>query len=334
MWSFGEAPAGFEKILGGRLAAARHRRQIFLESTDAFRYVNSEGDFLPGIILDKYAGALVLQLQTEGVDRKRDEIVRAIRSNFDEPGLLEKSTDRTEENLPDREAILYGTIPDSAVQIRTDSVKFRVDIREGHKSGFYLDQRKNLRLLSRFFSGRPAANLAEPRHLLDCFCYSGAFGVSLRNLFGRVTFVDSSEEALQLCEKNWNENGGAAGNAEFIRQDAFRYLRNADIGPFDAVVLDPPSFAKRKNEVDGACRGYKDILRLAMKLIRPGGTLAAFCCSHHISADLFQKVAFAAAVDAGRNAQILDRFGPDIDHPVSIDHPEGDYLKGLLLGII
>lgn len=334
MWSHGEGPADFESLLRERLAQARRRRASLLADTDALRYVNSEGDFLPGIVLDKYAGVLVLQLLTEGVDRKREEIVRAIREIFEEPGLIEKSVGRTEENLPDRIAIAYGEDPPARVEIRNRELKFWVDIRGGHKSGFYLDQRKNIDALAEFFSRKSLPPHGGRGTVLDCFCYSGAFGVSLGRRFERVTFLDSSAAALDLCEKNWSANGLPPTAVEYICQDAFRHLRQPDLGEVDAIILDPPSFAKRKSEVDGACRGYKDIERLAMKALRPGGALAIFCCSHYIDADLFQKIAFAAALDAGRQAQILARFGPDLDHPVSIDHPEGDYLKGLLLRIL
>ncbi|OGH55658.1 MAG: hypothetical protein A3G34_01145 [Candidatus Lindowbacteria bacterium RIFCSPLOWO2_12_FULL_62_27] len=326
MWSFGEVPADFSELLPRRLTDARARRSALLEKTDAVRYVNSEGDFLPGIILDKYGDTLVLQLLTEGADRQRDAVTAAIRAVFQEPNLYEKSTGRTEEGLPDRAGPIYGAAPESAARTRVDDRSFWVDIPRGHKTGFYLDQRKNLRRLREWLPARS-------HDLLDLFCYSGAFGVTMRDKFEKVTFVDLSGDALSLCERNWDSNGGPGG-AEFVCQDVFRYLRQPTIGPFDAVVLDPPSFARRKNEVEGACRGYKDVQRLAMKALQPGGLLAAFCCSHHIDADLFQKVVFAAALDARRPAQVLDRFGPDQDHPVSIDHPEGEYLKGMLLRVL
>lgn len=332
LWTFGDAQPDAGALLKERLMAARQRRTLLMADTDAVRYVNSEGDFLPGVILDKYAGVLVLQLLTDGVDKIRDEIVAAIRSTFNEAVLFEKSTGRTEEDLPDRIGILYGELPDSPVQIRDGDVRLWVDIHHGHKTGCYLDQRSNGRFLKDFFF-RIREALPDTAHLLDCFSYSGSFGVRLKGLFGKVTFVDSSEEALRLCEKNLEDNS-PAGSVEYICQDAFRYLRQPSIGPFDAVVLDPPSFARRKSEVDGACRGYKDVQRLAMKAIHPGGHLACFSCSQHIDADLFQKISFAAALDAGRQAQILARFGADLDHPASIDHPEGHYLKGLLLRVL
>lgn len=285
------------------------------------------------MILDTYAGVLVIQLLTEGADRLRGVIVAAVRSVFDEPVLFEKSAGRAEESLPDQTGVLYGELPDSPVRIRDGGLRLWVDIPGGHKTGGYLDQRVNGRYLRDFFSGPGGAS--NRSHLLDCFSYSGAFGVRLKDLFGKVTFVDSSGEALNLCEKNWAANGPGGGQspaaAEYVCQDAFRYLRQTSVGPFDAVVLDPPSFARRKSEVDGACRGYKDIQRLAMKSLRPGGHLACFSCSQHIDAGLFQKIVFAAALDAGRPAQILARFGAGLDHPASIDHPEGNYLKGLLL---
>lgn len=327
LWTFGESIPDFKSILADRLTAAQARRAALLRTTDAVRYVNSEGDFVPGIILDKYAGVLVLQLLTEGVERIREPLIDTVRSIFDEPTLYEKSVGRTEEELPDRAGVVYGNPIPATLQIRNGCDHFGVDIQSGHKTGFYLDQRHNIRLLRDFFSERQPGG----SRLLDGFCYSGAFGVSLRKYFDHVTFVDGSNAGIQLCRKNWEDNGGKAG--DFICRDVFDYLREPSV-PFDAIILDPPSFAKRKNEVEGACRGYKDLQRLAMKNIRPEGILAAFSCSHHITPDLFQKVAFAAAIDAGRRAQILARFGPDTDHPVSIDHPEGDYLKGLLLRVI
>lgn len=332
LWSIGPARPDFCALIKERLQSAKARRAALAADTDAVRYVNSEGDFMPGIVLDKYADTLVLQIQTAGAEKIREDIVQGVRSVFDEPNLFEKSAGRTEEDLPDRAGVVYGKLPEPAVQIRNGPHRLWVDLAGGHKTGFYLDQRRNIRLLREFMEKE--TRRSDSSNLLDCFCYTGAFGIGLKEIFGRITSVDSNSAALELCEKNWRTNGGSDKSAEFIRADAFRYLRESAIGPFDAVVLDPPSFAKRKNEVDGACRGYKDILRLSMKAIRPGGVLAAFCCSHHISADLFQKISFAAALDAARQVQILARFGADVDHPVSIDHPEGDYLKGLLLRVL
>lgn len=333
VWSVGEDVPDPASMIRDRLKLARDRRRGLLHETDAIRYVNAEGDFLPGIVLDKYGDTLVLQLLTAGADQVRDPIVESIRANFDEPRLFEKSVGRAVEGLPDRDAPLYGGDPPAAIRIRIGGDRFDMDVRSGHKTGFYLDQRLNIRRMHDFLQSHGTPVGAGAR-LLDAFCYSGSFGISLRDLFERVTFVDSSSAALQSCKQNWTANGADAARAEFIPQDVFEYLRRTDIGDFNAAVIDPPSFARSRREVDGACRGYKDIQRLAMKRIRPGGFLAAFGCSQHIDADLFQKIVFAAAVDAKRQAQILMRFGPDIDHPVSIDHPEGDYLKGLLLRII
>lgn len=327
MWTFGKAAADFEELLRDRLRTAGLARGPLLARTDALRYVNSEGDFLPGIILDKYADTLVLQLLTEGTDRKRESIIQAVRDVFDEPGLFEKSVDRKEENLPDRLERVAGEEPPATARIRKEDLTFFVNLREGHKTGMYLDQRENIRILRRFLGER---DHPAPR-LLDAFCFSGAFGVSLGKHFHEVVFLDSSKAALELAEKNWRANH--PGEAQFIRGDAFQFLRRPDLGSFDAVILDPPAFAKKKVDVDRACRGYKDLQRLAMMRLAPGGILAAFSCSHHIDQDLFQKVLFAAAIDAGRPAQILARLGPDTDHPVSLDHPEGHYLKGFLLRV-
>lgn len=330
MMSFGPDRPDLPALLKERLTAAKNARQTLLIETDAVRYVNSEGDFLPGMTLDKYADTLVLQIPTEGMERIREDLIRAVRSVFVEPLLFEKSGSR-EKGLGDRAEIIYGDGFRPVVQIRTGASRFWVDIEKGQKSGFFLDQRRNIRTLREFLGGGESQKTA---HLLDGFCYSGAFGINMAGAFGRVTFLDSSESALELCRKNCADNLRPDKTAaEFVRTDAFQYLRTS-CGPFDAVVLDPPSFAKRKSEIEGACRGYKDIFRLAMKALRPEGLLAVFCCSHHINADLFQKVAFAAALDANRQARILSRFSQDADHPISVDHPEGEYLKGLLLRVL
>ncbi len=328
VWTWGEDEPDWPALIRERMSAAKKSRRALLTETDAVRYINSEGDFLSGIFLDKYGDTLVLQLLTEGTDRMRDIIIDALRATFDEPNAFEKSAGRTEEGLPDRAESIYGAAPDGPTDIHCGESRFFVDIQKGHKSGFYLDQRANRRFLRAFYSAR-----GVNRRALDCFCHSGAFGVTLRDFFPSVDFLDSSESAMNICQKNWERQAPAGSAAKFIREDAFQFLREIPERDYDLVILDPPSFAKRSREVDRACRGYKDIQRLAFRAIAPGGNLAAFSCSHHIDRDLFQKVVFSAALDAGRDVQIVARFGHDSDHPVSLYHPEGEYLHGLFLRV-
>ena len=306
--------------------AAKWRARFLDNETTAFRVCNSEGDFFPGLIVDRYNDFLVVQFQTAGIEVFRNEITDALVEVFSPKGIFEKSEGgyRKEEGLDQVSGSLYGAEPDEPVEIVEHGLKFLVDIRSGQKTGFFLDQR-NARHIAR--------QCAEGRTALNCFGYSGAFTVAM--LAGgaeRVITVDTSSNALDLAKSNVERNGFAVNDEDFVEADVFQFLRSFDGVP-DLVVLDPPAFAKSRASLQRASRGYKDINFNAMRMMPEDSLLFTFSCSGHVSPDLFQKIIFAAATDAGRGAQILQRFGNGFDHPINIYHPEGEYLTGALCRI-
>lgn len=301
--------------------AAMYRSPLLPENTDCYRVCNSEGDFLPGLIVDRYGDYYVAQFLTTGIEAFKDEITQAIVQVFGPAGIFEKSEGgyRKEEGLEQIAGPLYGEEPPEFLKIRENGLTYYVDIMQGQKTGFFLDQRK---------SRETARSLADGRTVLNCFSYSGAFTVAcLAGGAKKVVTVDTSQSALDLAKKNVELNGFDAVSEDFIAADVFQFLRDYD-GSADMVILDPPAFAKSRAAVQRASRGYKDINFNAMKLMDENGLLLTFSCSGHMNSDLFQKILFSAALDAKRRLQILNRIGHDIDHPINIYHPEGNYLKG------
>lgn len=316
----------------GRLRQALAARQGLAAGTDttAFRLVNAENDGLPGLIVDRYGAWLVVQLLTLGMAQRSDLWVRLLQEALAPAGIYERSDVdvRSHEGLPASVGPLAGQAPPEPLAIWENGLEFGVSLTSGQKTGFYLDQRENRLRLAAALAQMPGARA------LNCFAYTGAFAVyALRAGAGHVTNMDSSHEALQLAEQNLRRNGyDPERQAASLTGDVFQALRQlrAQQALFDAVILDPPKFAHAQAQVMAATRGYKDINLLALQLLRPGGLLATFSCSGLISADLFQKVVFGAALDAGRDAQIIGRFTHSADHPVLLSFPEGEYLKGLL----
>jgi 23S rRNA (cytosine1962-C5)-methyltransferase len=300
------------------------RRRHLSDSTNAYRLANAEGDFLPGLIVDRYGEFLVCQFFTAGMALFKDDVVEALNGCGEFQGIFERSEGRVggEEGLEPSVGMLRGEAPPETVAITENDHKFLVDIRRGQKTGFFLDQRDNRAFLSQ---------LAPDRSVLNCFSFSGAFSVYA---FGggakEVVTLDSSMPALQLAEKNLELNGFAGASGEVLKGDAFAYLKEID-RKFDLIVLDPPSLAHRRADLDAATGGYKFLNLHALKHLNPGGVLLTFSCSQHLSTDLFQKVVFGAAVDAGRKAAVIKRLSQSLDHPFSLHHPEGEYLKGLAL---
>ena len=314
-------------FLARRIAQALALRQDFLSTrTNAFRLINGEGDFLPGLIVDRYGDFLVCQFFTAGLELFKDEIAAALSALESVHGIFEKSDGRVrgEEGLGPCVGVLAGAEPSDTISIEETGFKFLVDVRHGQKTGFFLDQRDNRAFLS---------TIARGRAVLNCFAYSGAFSVYA---FGggatEVTSIDSSRPALELAEKNFALNGFPDGG-ELLKGDAFAYLKECG-RTFDVIVLDPPSLAPKRGDVTAATGGYKFLNLHALKHLNPGGYLLTFSCSQHLSTDLFQKVVFGAAVDAGRKVSLVKRLGQPIDHPVSLHHPEGEYLKGLVLRVL
>lgn len=317
-----------QSFFANRLAQAMAFRSEQLgAANNAFRLINGEGDFLPGLIVDRYAGYFVCQFYTAGMEAFKKEVVAALSELAPMTGIFERSEGRVreEEGLEAAVGVLAGTPPPETLAIQENGQKFLVDIRRGQKTGFFLDQRDSRLFLS---------TLTRARSVLNCFAYTGGFSVFAHAGGAKdvVTF-DSSLPALELAEKNLELNGYADAAGEVIKGDAFAYLKETD-SKFDVIVLDPPSLAHRRSDLDAATGGYKFLNLHALKQLNPGGILLTFSCSQHLPRDLFQKVVFGAAVDAGRKVTIIRQLGHPIDHPVSLHHPEGEYLKGLALRVM
>ena len=319
--TFGEEVLTAELVRARIDAAIDRRASILGQTTNAARLIHAEGDELSGLVVDLYDDVVVVEIANAGLDRIRALIVDAIRQRLS-PRVIYFKNDipaRRLEQLPtDAETIGEGQ---AMAMVLENGLRFRVDPPSGQKTGFFLDQRENRAL---------ARTLAGERRALNLFAYSGAFGVYAAAGGARsVENVDISPAAIELARVNHELNGA---EATFVVADAFQYVRRAD-RQFDLIVCDPPAFAKSRNEVDRAARGYKDVNLFAMKLLAPRGMMMTFSCSGHMSLDLFQKVIFAAALDAGRRVSIIRRLTAGADHPVSLHCPEGEYLKGFLLEV-
>jgi 23S rRNA (cytosine1962-C5)-methyltransferase len=337
VWSFDEAEPVDHAFFKRRVQRAFAHRQAFVRDTGAVRLVFGEADGLPGLIVDHYVedgaagrGQLVCQFMAAGVEAWKEAIVAALVGATGCPNVYERSdvSIREKEGLEQTTGVLAGEAPPETLIVRENGVRYHVDVRNGHKTGFYVDQRENRALVQAH---------AARRDVLNCFCYTGGF--SLAALGGgaeRVVSIDSSGEALALARANVEANGFDAARAQWLDADAFRTLRSlVDEGDrFDLVVLDPPKFAPAREHVDRAARAYKDINLSGFRLLRPGGLLFTYSCSGAIDADLFQKIVAGAAADARVDARILKRLGAGVDHPLLAAFPEGEYLKGLLLQIV
>lgn len=306
------------------------RRALFSRKPDeAERLVHGESDGLPGLIVDRYADVVVLQISSAGCHRWRDAIIEALQQITAARAIYERSdADVLElEGLAPRTGLVKGKLDTPVVEIRESSIRLQVDVAKGHKTGFYLDQRDN-RL--------QVGQLAAGRHVLNCFSYTGGFTLqALAHGAASVTSVDSSADALQLGREHVRLNHLREDRCEWVDADVFQYLRKLrdQNRQFDLIILDPPKFAPTAATAERAARGYKDINLLGFKLLRPGGLLATFSCSGGVSADLFRKIVAGAALDAATDAQVIDQFHSTPDHPVSLAFPEGEYLKGLLCRI-
>ena len=299
------------------------RRRFLPEKTNAYRLIHSEGDFLPGLIVDRYGDYLVVQFQTAGIERWRETVVSLLEEKVGPRGIYGKDDSQTREweGLEKRVGLLKGGEPPDYVEIEEYGIKFIVDIHAGQKTGFFLDQRENRKLVGELARGRRVAN---------CFAYTGGFSV-YAGLGGatRVVSVETSERALNTARMNFEQNGLTQGGFQFEKKDAFDYLREVQ-ETFDLIVLDPPAFAQSKDHLMKASRAYKDINLWAMKRLASGGLLYTSSCSSYVDPNLFQKIIFAAAKDARRDVRILKKTSHAFDHPINIYHPEGEYLKGLL----
>ncbi len=320
-----------------RLQRALAARVPLLQSgnTTACRLVNADSDGTPGLIVDRYNTTLVVQYLTAGAETRRALFADLLMELQPAETLYERSDAdvREKEGLSPHTGLLRGAEPPAAVEILENGLRFAVDVRQGHKSGFYLDQRENRQRLREAIAARAQARSTPT--LLNVFAYTGGFAVyGLAGGASSVVNVDTSAEALALGRENLARNTLPA--AEDIAGDAFQVLRQLRQAGrrFDVIVLDPPKFAFTQKDVQKAARGYKDINLQALHLLNPGGMLFTFSCSGAISADLFQKIVFGAALDAGREAQIVGYLAQSSDHPTALTFPEGAYLKGLQCHIL
>jgi 23S rRNA (cytosine1962-C5)-methyltransferase len=301
------------------------RESLLSDDTNACRLINGEGDFLPGLIVDRYAGGLCCQILTAGMDNRRELIFELLGELLSPEFIVERSEGsvRKQEGLENRGGLVTGDLP-KQVEIRETGLRYLVDLRHGQKTGFYLDQRENRKLFG---------TLCEGKRVGVIFGYSGSFGMAAAsNGASEVILVDSSAPASELAQENFvlNELDGTPG--DIFTVDAFEYLRS-DVGEFDVMLLDPPAFAKHRKDIGNATRAYKEINIQAFRRIKHGGMLMTCSCSQHIDGELFRKIVFGAAVDAGRNVAVLKVLGHGPDHPVSLHHREGEYLTSLLLRV-
>lgn len=334
-WSFAEAEAIDAGWFAARVRAAVARRAMLGVATNAVRLVFGEADGLPGFIADRYADQLVVQFQAAGVEVQRNVLLDALVAATGCANVYGRSDSATRqrEGLPPSTGVVRGAEPPELVEVLEHGVRYLVDVRHGHKTGFYIDQRDNRRLVGEL-AARLALEHGRAPAMLNCFCYTGGFSIAAaRGGAGSVLSIDSSADALALAQRNWALNGLAPAAAEWRAADVFDALRALrDEGrPFDLIVLDPPKFAASHHHVERAARAYKDINLSALRLLAPGGYLLTFSCSGAIDVDLFQKIVAGAVIDARVNCQLLARLAAGIDHPLLMTHPEGEYLKGLLL---
>jgi 23S rRNA (cytosine1962-C5)-methyltransferase len=329
VWTFDAAETVDDAFFKRRVSEALARRAALpeLRGLDGMRLVHGEADGLPGVIADRYGDTVVLQLGSAGADKWRRAIVAALAQATGCARIFERSDMdvRALEDLPPATGPLLGEAPDGPLTITENGVSYRVDVVQGHKTGFYLDQRENRRYLGELSAGRD---------VLNCFCYTGGFSLqALKGGANSVLSIDSSGEALDLAKQNAALNGwGDEGRAEWREADVFSALRSLrEAGRrFDLVVLDPPKFAPTAGHAEKAARAYKDIALNGMKLLRPGGLLFTYSCSGGIPMDLFRKITTGAAWDAGVELRLLRQLSAGPDHPVSLNFPEGEYLKGLV----
>lgn len=326
-WSFDEQQRIEPAFFRGAVAAAVRARASFAIDSDAMRLVHGESDGLPGFIVDRYGDTLVAQFLSAGAQRWKAALADALLAETGLSRLYERSdtSSRALEGLPEERGWLRGEGP-TALEIREHGWRLSLDIATGHKTGFYLDQRD-----SRGLFAREARRLGWGK-VLNCYSYTGGFTIAaLAGGAGHVTSIDSSQPALEKAAANVALNGFEAGRAEFLDADVNASLRKfiAEGRRFDAIVLDPPKLAPTVAHAERAARAYKDINRLALLLLEPGGVLFTYSCSGGISADLFHKIVASAAIDAGVDGFVTGRLGGAPDHPMTLLFPEGEYLKGL-----
>ena len=306
------------------------RSNILTEETNTCRLVFSESDYLPGLIVDKYAGHLAVQVLTSGMEKMMPVIIDELQRLLKPESIFDKSdaSSRDHEGLQTSNMVLAGSHPPERVEVTENRIRYNINIAEGQKSGFYCDQRDNRSIV---------ASHANGKRVLDCFCYTGGFTLNcLKNGAAAVTCVDSSALAIETLKENVALNKFNAGKVTTIQSDVNKQLRafkeNGDL--FDIVILDPPKYASSRSALNKASRAYKDLNRLGMQLLNKGGLLATFSCSGAMNMETFKQVLAWAALDAGKQVQFINQLCQPEDHPVRASFPEGEYLKGLVCRVI
>jgi 23S rRNA (cytosine1962-C5)-methyltransferase len=323
-----------EKFFEERIRAALAVRQKHLPNATSFRVVNAESDFLSGLIVDKYEDVLVVQISSLGMDQRKSQIVAALQKIFSPRAILERSDigSRKFEGLQESNGILFGE-QNGSISVNLNGLKFETDLVGGHKTGMYLDQQMNYQAVSHF---------AKCEHVLDCFSFLGGFGLhAARAGAAHVHFLDQSTDAIEASKRNATANG-FANKCSFDTINVFDWLKtNTAVKPherviprFDLIILDPPSFTRNRASVPDALRGYKEIHLRALKLLKVGGTLATFCCSHHVNAELFQDSLLSAAFDTRRILRRVATYAQSPDHPIIPMIPETEYLKGFAFEVV
>lgn len=330
-WSFFEKTEIDELFFEERLETAiqlRESRGFSISNPlSAFRLIYAENDGIPGCIIDKYGEYYSVEILAAGPEKHREIIYKVLAKKTGCKGIFERcdSDVRKKEGMEKRTGVVYGIVPETPIPMEENGIRFLIDIRNGHKTGYYLDQRDARKKIGELSSGKK---------VLNCFCYTGGFGLfALKGNASHVYQVDVSKSALKIAKELLIENKLPTAKATHTEADVFQYLRKCrDKGEtFDLIVLDPPKFVEAKDHLQKGARGYKDINLLAMKLLSPNGMLATFSCSGLMDMSLFQKIIADAASDAKKDMQIIERFGQPADHPISLAFPEGQYLKGLLV---
>ncbi|MCA3903154.1 class I SAM-dependent methyltransferase [Vibrio vulnificus] len=333
VWSFEKQDIN-KAFFVKRIQDAQLLREDVIErdGLTGYRLIAAESDGMPSVTIDRYQNFFVCQLLSAGAEHQKQNIVDALIEVFPDCNVYERSdvSVRKKEGLQETTGVLHGEMPPKSVVIEENGVKISVDIVGGHKTGFYLDQRD---------SRQQAMKYVKDKEVLNCFSYTGGFGLyALKGGAKRVINADVSQPALDTAKFNAELNAFdiSKKRAVFLNADVFKLLREyRDQGTkFDVVIMDPPKFAESKAQLNGACRGYKDINMLAMQILNPGGTLLTYSCSGLMDQVLFQKIIADAAVDAGRSVKFVERFEQAADHPTDTAYPEGFYLKGFACKVL
>ncbi len=322
--SFSNAP--IEKVLEDKLEMALKRREPFLSpATTAYRIINAEGDGLPGLIVDRYGDVLVLQATTAGIQRLKPLLSELLRQKLQPQAIYEKSHGQAmqQEGLEEQEGFLFGDSPDE-IEILENGLKFVISLKNGQKTGFFLDQREMRKLIM---------NLSKGKRVLNGFAYTGGFSIAaLKGGAESVDSVEISSKVEPLLVKNLALNSCDLHQHRFFAMDVFDFL-SRPLSDYDILILDPPAFAKKRSDVEAACRGYKQLMLEVFRKAKPGALLLFSSCSYYVDQNLLQMLAFQAALEAGRQAVLLSQHLQAFDHPISLFHPEGAYLKSFLIHI-